>query len=253
VQSSYTWSKAIDDGSAFLGSGDFENDRQPYRTLKERALSAFDIRHSFYTNFVYDLPGENLAGATGKVLGGWSLSGILRLNSGSPNSITSGQPTFGTGSTSKALIYVDGPTVDLIPGGDLNPSRPQNPDEYFDVTQFAFPRTNCLRTPPSATFPCDPSFPAGVFAGNVGPGTLIGPGVANLDFTLTKNTAIPLFGEAGNLEFRAELFNLLNRSNFSNPSTAIFQATGVRDPDAGRIESTRTSSRQVQIALRLAF
>jgi hypothetical protein len=253
IQSSYTWSKAMDDGSAFLGSGDYTNDRQPYRTLKERTLSAFDVRHSFYTNFVYDLPGQNLAGVANKVLGGWSLSGILRLSAGTPNSLTGAQPTFGTGTGSKTLIYVDGPSVDLIPGGDLNPSRPQNPDEYFDVSQFAFPRTNCLRTPATSAFPCDSSFAPGVFAGNVAPNTLIGPGVANFDVTLTKNTTLPVLGEGAALEFRAEFFNLFNRPNFSDPSTEVFQATGVRSPDAGRIDETRTSSRQLQLALRLVF
>jgi hypothetical protein len=259
LQSSYTWSKSLDDGSAFLGSGDFTNDRQPYRTEKERALSAFDVRHSFYTNFSYDLPGANVSGIPGKLVGGWSTSGVLRLSSGNPNSITGAATlscnsgaAFGCSPT-KQLIFVDGSDIDLIPGGDLNPSRPQNPDEYFDTTQFSFRRSNCLRAPASATFPCDPSLPAGVFEGNVGPNTLIGPGVANLDFTLGKTTAMPVLGEAANLEFRWELFNLFNRPNFSNPNTAVFQNTGALNPNRGRIESTRTSSRQMQFALRLAF
>ncbi|HWP84386.1 MAG TPA: hypothetical protein VNN17_04310, partial [Terriglobia bacterium] len=258
VQSSYTWSKAMDDGSAFLGSGDFSNDRQPYRTEKERALSAYDIRHSFYTNFVYELPGSNLAGVAGKVLGGWGVSGILRLSSGSPQSINGANPSCSSGaafgcSPTKQLIYVDGPSLDLIPGGNLNPSRPQNPDEYFDSTQFTFRKSNCLRSTPSALFPCDPSFPAGVFAGNVGPSTLIGPGVANFDMTLTKTTSLPMLGEQGSLEFRWELFNLFNRPNFGDPNTTVFQATGALNPNRGRIQTTRTSSRQMQFALRLAF
>ena len=258
VQSSYTWSKAMDDGSAFLGSGDFTNDRQPFRTEHERALSSFDIRHSFYTNFVYEVPGQTLTGPIGKVLGGWGLSGILRFSSGNPNSIQGASPSCTSGaafgcSPTKQLTYVDGPDLDLIPGGNLNPSRPQNPDEYFDTSQFTFRQSNCLRTAATALFPCNPTFPAGVFAGNVGPSTLIGPGVANLDMTLTKKTAVPMLGEAGNLEFRWELFNLFNRPNFSNPNTTVFLATGILNPSRGRIQTTRTSSRQMQFALRLAF
>jgi hypothetical protein len=258
IQSSYTWSKSIDDGSAFLGSGDYTNDRQPYRVEKERALSAFDVRHSFYTNFVYELPGMNLSGPAEKILGGWGLSGILRFSAGNPNSISGGNPSCSSGaaygcSPTKTLIYVDGSTIDLVPGGDLNPAQPQNPDQYFDTTQFVFRQSNCLRASASARFPCDPSFPAGVFAGNVGPNTLIGPGISNLDLTLTKKTAVPMLGEEGNLEFRWELFNVFNRPNFSNPNTTVFQATGNPNPNRGRIQSTRTSSRQMQFALRLAF
>jgi hypothetical protein len=263
LQTSYTWSRAIDDGSAFLGSGDFTNDRQPYRALKERALSSFDVRHSFYTNFVYDLPGSNLASAPGKILGGWSLSGILRLSSGSPNSVTASVPTFqpqpNTGEVSRSLTYVDGPSVDMIPGGDMKSVNSQNPDNYFDVNQYSWPFNNCLRPTATAAFPCAARdanglrLAPGIFAGNVGPGTLIGPGVANLDLTLTKTTAIPQLGEAGNLEFRFELFNVFNRPNFGDPSTGIFSATGALNPGAGTINSTRTSSRQIQFALRLGF
>ena len=237
LQSSYTYSRSTDDGSAFLGSGDYTNDAQPYRTTHDFALSSFDIRHSFNTNFVYDLPGANLDGAAGTVLGGWSVSSIVRLNTGNPNSVTAADPRL----SGKRMIYVDGPSVELISGGNLNPVNPQTPDNYIDVSQFCAP-VKCL-----------PKGTDGFFQGNVGPNTVIGPGVANIDFTLTKDTPIAMLGEGGALQFRWELFNLFNRPNFSNPSTNLFGVAGTVNSGAGDITSTRLSSRQIQLALKLMF
>jgi hypothetical protein len=230
----YTYSRSTDDGSAFLGSGDYTNDRQPYRSDHEWALSAFDIRHSFNSNFVYDLPGANLNGAAGKILGGWSLSTSLRLNTGNPNSITADRPRQG----SLQMIFVDGPSVELVPGGNLNAAVAQNPSGYVDLSQYCHP-ARCLPSP--------------FFQGNVGVNTLIGPGIANFNLTVRKDTPVSVLGEAGALQFRAEFFNLLNRVNFSDPATTLFDRFGAPRGDAGVITSTRTSSRQIQLALKLLF
>ena len=62
-----------------------------------------------------------------------------------------------------------------------------------------------------------------------------------------------MLGEAGSLEFRWELFNLFNRVNLSDPSGALFGATGNLNSSAGQITSTRLNSRQIQLALKLVF
>ncbi|HWP83894.1 MAG TPA: TonB-dependent receptor, partial [Terriglobia bacterium] len=91
-QTSYTFSKATDDSSNWVGSGDFGDANRPaYRMDKEHALAGFDVRQSFTANGVVELPGRNLPGAAGKILGGWSLSSILRLNSGNPVSLSAQQ------------------------------------------------------------------------------------------------------------------------------------------------------------------
>jgi hypothetical protein len=79
------------------------------------------------------------------------------------------------------------------------------------------------------------------------------PGVATVDFTIMKETRIPMLGEGGSLQFRMEMFNLLNRSNFSSPETTLFDRFGVADPDAGTISTTRSPSRQLQFALKVSF
>jgi len=87
------------------------------------------------------------------------------------------------------------------------------------------------------------------FYGDVGRNTLIGPGLATWDFSTFKDTRIR---ERLNLQFRAEIFNLLNRANFNTPNGVAFTPSGV-SPTAGAITSTSTTSRQVQFGLKLLW
>jgi hypothetical protein len=250
---SYTWSKATDTGSSWTGSNDYQGTIRGYRDTKIHSVAAFDLRHAFNASFVYDLPGGTLTGPAKTVLGGWSLGGIMRLNSGSPLNISMQQPR----PNNVTPTNVDGPSLDLIPGGDNNPvlNDGRNPDQYFDVRQFTMPLVI-------------EGAQHGFFQGNLGSNTLSSPGIANLDVTFTKNTALPFLGEAGSLQFRTEFYNILNRPNFGNPGTTIFARprTGAnlagdlanpweRRPQTGaaRIDSTRTNSRQLQFGLRLVF
>ena len=95
--------------------------------------------------------------------------------------------------------------------------------------------------------------------GNVGHDSLVGPGLVDFDFGIHKNTKLGLLGEAGNMEFRAEAFNLLNHPNLGMPAIATF-AGALTDPvtvaplsGAGQITSTAGTSRQMEFALRISF
>ena len=92
--------------------------------------------------------------------------------------------------------------------------------------------------------------------GSAGRNILIGPGSATMDFSLVKDTALGFFGEGGKLEFRAEVFNLLNRANFANPSADVYAARLGAEPPlatAGQINSAYTTSRQIQLALKVVW
>jgi hypothetical protein len=78
---------------------------------------------------------------------------------------------------------------------------------------------------------------------------LIGPGLATWDFSALKDTRIR---EGLNLQFRAEIFNILNRANFNLPNAVVFTPSGV-SPTAGVITSTSTTSRQIQFGLKLLW
>lgn len=128
-----------------------------------------------------------------------------------------------------------------------------NPNEWFNPNMF-------IPGPPG-------------FLGDAKRGMLRGPGLGTWDFSLVKDTKLPLLGEGGNLEFRAEFFNLLNRANFEVPSPTVgnttytsgpsFISEGVVDPTtilstlsgtAGLISSpTATSAREIQFGLKVQF
>jgi hypothetical protein len=97
--------------------------------------------------------------------------------------------------------------------------------------------------------------PAGTL-GNLGRGAVIGPNLRIFNLALLKNFSAGRRGEAVNIQFRAEFFNLFNRPNFGPPGLQAF--AGVRDGEAplssfGRVRTTVTESRQIQLGLRISF
>jgi hypothetical protein len=91
--------------------------------------------------------------------------------------------------------------------------------------------------------------------GNAGRNTVIGPGLANVDFSAFKNNYIPRISETFNVQFRAEFFNIFNHPNFQSPvkHNAIFNQDGSPASGAGVINSTTTSSRQIQFGLKIIW
>jgi hypothetical protein len=89
--------------------------------------------------------------------------------------------------------------------------------------------------------------------GNLGRNTLIGPGLVDLDFAVLKNFPLHSISESSRLQFRAEMFNILNHANFAPPTAneTVFDQSGNPVPGAGAINATTTSSRQIQFGLKL--
>ena len=248
LQSSYTWSKTIDTTQGVVPA-DSSGDISPVDALDNRTdkgPSAFDILHNWRSNAIYRIPGLPTQGIAGKLLGGWWMSGILTLQQGYPFSVTLAR------NRSRSKYNDNGPDrPDLLPGaktdeiiegvsrgcGNLAAGSPiRAPERYFDPCAFAIQ-------------------PAG-FLGNAGRNILRGPARATLDFSLAKDTALGFLGEGGKLEFRAEVFNILNHVDFAMPSaTAFTGAANVENPvaTAGRITGTATSSRQIQVSLKVVF
>ena len=219
-QMSYTWSKTISDDD-LVQSTDTENaivGQDPYDYKESRGLAAHDIRHNLVLNYTYDLPfGQGW-------WGGWQIGGIASFSSGHPFT-----PQVGFDNARQITrSNGDGQRPDLTPGATKNPVL-GGPDKYFDVTVFTLPPTG--------------------FFGNLGRNTVIGPGLANFDFSLNKTTKL---SESKSLQFRSEFFNLTNRANFSLPAQRVFDSRG-RVGSAGRIASTRTTARRIQFGLKFLF
>ena len=236
-QSAYTWSKLIDfsQGEATgdsTASSLFNSD--PTHREVDRAVADFDITQSWRLNAIYELPRLFEGRMLNTVLGGWKTSGLLSLSDGTPftvavNSNRSRSGVNGGSSTGG----IDRP--DLLPGRNRSNIVLGGPNQYYDPAAFSLQ-------------------PAG-FLGNTGRNSLRGPGIATLDFSLIKELPVSRLGDSGSLQFRAEFFNLLNRANFSSPNRTVFSGTNGSVPlvNAGRITGTATTSRQIQLALRLMF
>jgi hypothetical protein len=92
--------------------------------------------------------------------------------------------------------------------------------------------------------------------GNLGRNHIIGPGLSKLDFSVFKNNHVRRISENFNAQFRAEIFNIFNRANFGSPTNnlAVFDQNGVpQTQTAGLLDSTQTTSRQIQFALKFIW
>jgi hypothetical protein len=202
---------------------------ESYYPQADYGLSDYDMRNNLSVSFIGDLPigpgkaiGGDTSGLVGSLLGGWGLSGIVSVQSGTP--VT---PVVGFNiARNKNTTGADRPN--LNPGVTKVPIL-GSPNKYFDPSVFQ------LQAPG--------------FYGNAGRNIIIGPGQATLDLAMLKNISLT---EKLNLQFRAEAYNLFNRANFGEPAATIFDSSGPVG-SAGVITRTKTTSRQLQFGLKLLF
>jgi hypothetical protein len=244
-QSSYTWSKLLDErpgqtGPDGGGSGSIATVTLP-RQL-DKGPGEADIAHTWRFNTIYHLPQAALSGIGGTLLNGWWVGGILSAQTGLPFTVT-------TGGSDRSRSLGAG----NLP--DLNPGR-WNPNIISGTTEgcAGVAPGQKLGTPDLYFDPCAFSLEPLGFLGNQGRNILTGPGEVTMDFSLVKDTKLGFLGEAGNVQFRAEVFNLLNRANFMWPSRGVFSAPSATVVStAGEITRTSTSPRQVQFSLKVAW
>jgi hypothetical protein len=232
-QSSYTISRNIDTTQASTFFSDATNGTtSAYPEFPafnpNKGLADYHAKHNWVVHFQWHIPLDgNREGMARTLLHGWQLAGIGTLRSGNPLTVfvqsnrsrSLWSPSLGPG------IGFDRPS--FAPGFTHQSAVVGRPNQWFDPNAFVLQ-------------------PAGTF-GNVGRGALIGPNLRAFDLALIKNTSFQAGGHEANLQFRAEAFNLFNRTNFGNPGLLAF--TG----GFGIIRSTVTSSRQIQLGLRLVW
>jgi len=211
----YTFSKSIDEASSFEGI------LNPLPGADNRSLSLFDARHRFVISYYWDVPVRKYSGLAGKLLDGWAVSGITTYQTGFPIRITSSSDNELMNSFDFEL---PGEPDQIAP---FTWQRPQNNQNYYFSNAGIFTEN-------------------GVF-GRVGdaPRTICcGPGISETDFVVIKNIPVT---ERTHFEFRSELFNLFNHTQFYNPDgnstdgSQFGQVTQVKDP------------RLVQFALKFYF
>lgn len=225
----YMWSHSINDNST--GGGEGAQPQNNFCRACDRGNSSTDVRHTMTSNWIYQLPlgpGQRFlnTGAASKILGGWEVSGIWTARTGRMLTI---------GISRSSGDVPDGNTAgqrpDLVPGVSLYPAGGSTYAQWLNPAAF--------RIPASGTW------------GNAGRAIAVGPGAMQVDFALQKNTSLT---ERTALVFRAEAFNIFNRTQAGNPGTTLTSPAsfGLVNTGLNRTIGTGTS-RQLQLALRLNF
>jgi hypothetical protein len=262
----YTWGKSIDTLSATVADDSFPNgvfNQLFFDQRTSRGLSDFNVAQDLVVSYTWELPSPRLqSSAAAWVLGGWQLSGIYKASTGQPFTPIFGGDPYGTklDETSEVPSYSSGCNP-----VDSNFKKTPNGPIYLNASCFVLPTVPTSQLGslpyPCATFPgASTPAPSGQtyctnLRGNLGRNTVIGPGVSKLDFSVFKNNRVKRISEDFNVQFRAEIFNILNRANFSSPTDNmnVFDGSGARVDSAGLLTSTQTSSRQIQFALKLIW
>lgn len=233
-QTQYMWSHAITDGS--IGAGEAVSVENNSCLSCDRSSSNEDVRHTFISNAVYQLPfgqGRRFMnhGVTSKAVGGWDLSGVMSARTGLPVNITI---------TRKGNVMQDGITSgqrpNLNPGVSIYPATGKTLNNWFNFAAFAVPAKYTWGNTPR-------------YMG-------VGPGNYEVDTALSKRTA---YSDHGDFTFRAEAFNLFNHPMFANPSGSLGSSPGANS-GFGKITSilntgaTGTGTpRRLQLSVRVDF
>jgi hypothetical protein len=219
-QLSYTWSHCTDDGPPGNGLGGNNGSNavvNPYNQAADKGNCGFDIRHNLTVNGVYMLPFK-----ANRLVSGWQVTGIVSRRTGVPFSIQTG--------FDRALLQnnFDQVRPNYTAGCDI--AQGQNVNRWYNPA--------CFTLQPVGTI------------GNTGRNIGTAPGYVSADMALLKETQI---FERLQMQFRAEVFNLLNHTNLSTPALSVFGSNGAVLANAGRITAIVGTSRQIQFGVKFLF
>ncbi len=210
------------------GSNEAQTTQDPFNWNRDRGNNAFDVRHSANVSLLYALPTKFDNKLAKAALGGWEIGGIMNTRTGLPVDVTLSRPDIvwqinGTntfvntlsnvpsGQTATAVInnpyggaFRNNRRPDVVPGVSPYLSNSSDGRVFLNPAAFAIPKP-------------------GTF-GNLGRFPLHGPGLTQIDFTVHKSFTLT---ERQSIEFRAEIYNILNHTNFANPPATLSNALGI--------------------------
>jgi hypothetical protein len=276
MQGTYTWGKSIDTSSATLAGDSFGNSISSlnYFDLSlTRGPSDFNVGRTLVVNGTWEVPTpKSFSGPARWLADGWELGLIFTASDGVPFT-----PTWGIGGDpANTLSGDDFAFPNRLKGPGCNTAtNPGNPSNYIKTDCFGIPtapnaafwNANCLQTVGNAN---STNLQCFNLRGNSGRNVLKGPGVTDLDFSVFKNNRVKRISETFNVQFRVEMFNILNHPNFAPPgpgdgNTDIFDPNGktlspvfnaVTNPNpglAGSLMRTTVPERQIQFAVKVVF
>jgi len=278
AQGAYTYGHSLDTPIGQLASADcagapgmdtgVSSDARAY----DYGPSCFDLRHNFRMSLLCHFPDLKPNGVLSELVDGWWMGNIVSLQTGLPftpilasNRSNSGNLSVGadrvdinTQAIAQGTVLANAEGGDYVAAANFIPYNSRtvitgNPNQWFNPNMFHMqPMVPC---PNNAALICGS-------LGDASRGILRGPGLADWDFSLVKDTSARQLGKQGFVEFRAEFFNVLNHTNLGMPSSAtvfsgVTSALGAYQQapltGVGQITTTATTSRQIQFALKLIF
>jgi hypothetical protein len=262
----YTFGKSIDTLSASEADDSYPNglfNQLFFDQRTTRGLSDFNVAETLVLSATWEIPSPKKGSAFAEwALGGWQLVGLYKASTGQPFTPIMGGDPVGS------QLDETGEVPNIVSGcNPINKNFKQDSTPiYLNINCFGLP-TVPTASLGSLPFSCLPFSGAAAPAptgqtycanlrGNLGRNSIIGPGLSKLDFSVFKNNHIRRISENFNAQFRAEIFNIFNRANFGSPTDnlAAFDQNGVpQTTTVGLLDSTQTTSRQIQFALKLIW
>jgi hypothetical protein len=234
-QGAYTWSKSLDTGSNALMTAytNTLSNMPVFDPRLRKAPSDFDTPQNLSISGIWQLPNPKFGSrALQAVTHGWQIGTILQVSSGLPFTPVIAGDALGLNSS----IAYDFPERLSLPGCG-NPVNPGNANSYVKLSCFAAPSPSTL-------------------LGDAGRNVARGPGLVDLDSSLVRNVRIRPISESCNLQFRFEAFNVVNHTNFLPPAASslqLFTQSLAPITTAGKLTATSTTSRQLQLALKIMW
>lgn len=253
IQGSYTFAKSIDTSSSGIAGDTFGNSVSSlpfFDPRLRRGLSDFDVRHVLAINALWMIPSpKSWHAVPGWFVSGWQAGGIFSLSSGLPFTPTIGGDPLGLGSADNYAF------PNRVAGcNPVDSNFKQDGLHYINLSCFSLPVETSAIAGECRRFGTIAGTCANLL-GNSGRNTVVGPGLKDMDFSLFKNNPVRKISETFNVQFRWEIFNIANHANFAPPAPAarqIFAASGVLN-NAGLLNATSTTSRQMQFALKIIW
>jgi hypothetical protein len=249
---SYTWGRTIDTASGSTDGDQFKNGLSSqffFDSRLRRGPSDFNQTHNVVISYTWEIPSpKDAPRVLGWAAAGWEFGGILQASTGMPFTATIAPDPLGLNNTD-AFNFPD-----IVHG--CNPVH--GGINYLNLNCFVLP----IATPDIAPL-CNPFVSLtgplpGTCAnllGNGGRNSIVGPGLVNFDVSLFKNNRIPRISEEFNIQFRMEAFNVFNHANFNPPTSnnQVFDGGGNPVGSAGLLDTTATTSRQIQFAIKVIW
>jgi hypothetical protein len=222
----YTFGKALDETSSNgNGVAGALNVFDAFNVAGQRGRADFDVAKRFTMDSVFEVPSPFASGLGSRILGGWTLSGVLILQSGQPFTVYT-SAAYPAGDFNGDGFNYDAPNTPSF-GNSISTSRSDFIKGLFKASQFPLPAPG--------------------HEGSLGRNTFDGPGLANVNLNIQKAFRIPWFvSEGASIELRGEVFNLFNRVNLVQPISDL------SNPLFGR-STNQNLPRQVNFGVRIQF